>query len=75
MAGEERVLELREDGVLVAEHAGDQRLAGGDARGGVAPHLLLDGHGLPARLAQLAEGGGARHGAQPTLGSTATFRR
>ena len=57
VAGEQRVLELREDGVLVAEHAGEQRLAGADPGDGVAPHLLLDRDGLPARLAELAEGG------------------
>ena len=49
-----------QDGVLVAEHAVDQRLARGDAGHGVAPHLFLDRHGLPARLAELTEGGRSR---------------
>ena len=39
VAGEEGVLELRQDGVLVAEHRVDQRLAGPDPGDGVAPDL------------------------------------
>ena len=63
MAGQQRVLELRHDGGLVAEDAVEQRLAGGDLGHGVAPDLLLDRQRLPAGLAELAEGGGARgHG-------------
>ena len=66
VAGEEGVLELREDGVLVAEHPLDQGLTRPDAGDGVAPHLFLDGDRGPAGLAQLADGGGAgRHGGQP----------
>ena len=57
MAGEQGVLELRHDGVLVAEHAVEQRLAGGDPGHGVAPDLLLDRRRLPARCLQIAEGG------------------
>ena len=41
--GEQRVLELRQDGVLVAEHAGEQRLAGEDAGDGVARISSLTG--------------------------------
>ena len=56
MAGEQRVLELRQDGVLVAEHPVEQRLAGADPGDGVAPDLLLDRDGLPARLAAADRG-------------------
>ena len=37
-----------QDGVLVAEHAVDERLAGADPGGGVAPHLLLDRDWTPS---------------------------
>ena len=57
MAGEQRVLQLRHDRVLVAEHAVEQRLTGGDLGDGVAPDLLLDRHRLPAGGLQIAEGG------------------
>ena len=71
VAGEDGVLELREDGVLVAEHALDQRLPRPDAGDGVASHLLLDGNRGPAGLAQLADGGGTgRHGGQPIAAPT-----
>ena len=63
VAGEQRILELRQHGVLVAEHAGEQRLAVLDLRDGVAPDLLLDRDRLPSGLAQLTEGGGTRHSA------------
>ena len=49
-----------QDRVLVAEDPGNERLARGDARDRVAAHLFLDRDGLPARLAKLTEGGGAR---------------
>ena len=48
MPGEQRVLELRHDGVLVAEHAVEQRLAGGDPGDGVAADLLLDRDATPS---------------------------
>ena len=78
MAGEEGVLELRQDGVLVAQHDREQRLAGLDLGDGVAPQLLLDRDGGPARLAELAERGGGgvsgcrRHDRQPIAGSAPT---
>ena len=37
MAGEQRILKLRGDGALVAEHLGEQRLIGLDFGDGVAP--------------------------------------
>ena len=58
MAGEQGVLELRQHGVLVAEHPVEQRLPGGDAGDRVGPDLLLDGARLPPRRAQLADRGG-----------------
>ena len=67
VAGQDGVLELRQDGLLVAEDALDQGLAGQDAGHGVAPDLLLDGHRLPAGLAELTDGCGTRrHSWQPT---------
>jgi hypothetical protein len=62
VAGEECVLELREDGVLVAEHTGEEHLAGGHLGDGVPAELLLHRHRLPTGLAELAERGGTgRH--------------
>ena len=46
--GEEGVLQLGENGVVVAEHTREHRLAAGDAGGGVAPDLLLDRDRFPA---------------------------
>ena len=65
MAGEEGVLELREDGVLVAEHL-EQRLAGGDAGDGVGRISSLTG-----RDSQPDAGAGRSlrtccHGPEPT---------
>ena len=40
--GEDGVFQLRQDRVLVAEHAGEQRLAGTDPFDGVVPDLVLD---------------------------------
>ena len=59
MAGEQGVLELGQDGVLVAEHALEQWLAGGDLATALRRTSSLTGHGLPARFVELAEGGGA----------------
>ena len=61
VAGDERVLELREHGVLVADDAVDQRAPGGDPRQGVRPHLFLDRPGHPAAGLELAEGSGTGH--------------
>ena len=55
VAGEEGVLELRQDGLLVAEHALEQRLASGDAGDGVGPDLLLDRARHPPGLSELAD--------------------
>src|SRR5262249_36064630 len=63
--GDERVLELRQDGVLVADDPVDELLALRDARDRVAAHLLLDRSRRPAALLQLAEGPGTGHGATP----------
>ena len=57
--GEQRVLELGQDGVLVAEDAVERAARPAAIRAiGVAPDLFLDGDRLPARLAELAEGCG-----------------
>ena len=58
--GEEGVLELRHDGLLVADEATEERLAGGDLGHGVAADLVLDRDGLPAGGPELAEGGHRR---------------
>ena len=59
VAGEQRVLELREDGVLVALHDHrEEHLARLDAGDGVASQLLLHRHRGPPRLAELADRGG-----------------
>ena len=55
MAGQEGVLQLREDGLLVAEHAVEQRLAGGDAGNRVGADLLLDRTRHPSGVTQLAD--------------------
>ena len=47
VTGEEGVLQLGQDGVLVANEAGDDRLTGRDAPGRVAADLLFDRDGLP----------------------------
>src|SRR5690606_29243734 len=57
VAGEQGVLELREHGVLVAEHAWEERVAPADLRDGVLANLVFDRARHPARRAQLAEGG------------------
>jgi hypothetical protein len=62
VAGEQRVLELGQHRVVEADDPVDQGLAGGDARQGVRPDLLLDGPRLPTARSQLAEGAGAGHG-------------
>ena len=55
LAGEDRVLELRDDGVFEAEDAGEHVLALAHLVDQVAAHLLLDGLHLVAGAAQLTE--------------------
>ena len=63
--GEQRVLELRHHGVLVAGHAGEQRLAGGDLVDRVLANLLLHRARDPARGAEFADRrGGAPAGSR-----------
>ncbi len=69
VAGQQGVLQLRQDRVLVAQHRREQRLPRPDPGHGVAPHLLLDRDRLPADLPQLADRGGLGHGG--TLGAAA----
>ncbi len=57
--GQQGVLELRRDGVLVAEDLGEQRLTRPDPLDGVAPQLLVDGDGLPPALTECTEGLGS----------------
>src|SRR6185295_7261992 len=66
VAGDQRVLELRQHGVLETDDPVDEGLPGGDAGDGVLPHLLLDGAGDPPALAQLSEGSGSGHGCSVT---------
>ena len=54
--GQEGVLQLGKDGLVVAQQPGDDRLPGGHAGHGVRPHLLLHRPGLPAALAKLCDG-------------------
>ena len=58
---DERVLELREDGVLVTDDAFDEGLACGNTRKRVRPHFFLDGARHPSTGLELAEGSGSRH--------------
>ena len=50
--------ELRKHGVVVPDDAGEQRLAGAQARDEVSPHLLLDGLVFMAAGAKLGNGPG-----------------
>src|SRR5437764_8898490 len=60
------MIELRQDGLGTADHTFDELLTSADARHGVAPDLLLHGHGHPTGLAELTEGCRARaHGGKP----------
>ena len=61
VAGEQGVLELRQDGVLVADHALDQRPALADPRQRVRAHLFLHGARDPAAGLELTQGSGTRH--------------
>jgi hypothetical protein len=62
VAGEDGVLDLREDGVLIAHHPLDDGLARRDAGQGVATHLVLDGDRSPTRRPELAQGRGPGRG-------------
>ena len=57
---EDGVLDLRQDGLFVADDAGEDLFAVAHLAHQVLAHLLLDGKYLVAALAQLAEGGGFR---------------
>ena len=74
VAGDQRVLELREDGVLVADHAVDELLALRDPRDRVGAHLFFDGPRHPSAGLELAEGSGTRHQAISS-NSKASWRR
>ena len=54
VTGEQRVLELRHDGLLVTEHAREQRLPGRDALHGVETDLFFDGTRHPPGCPQFA---------------------
>ena len=62
LAGQDGVLDSRDDRVVVADDAGEERLLRGQTGEQVGAHLLLDRAGLPARSAQLAERGGSGRG-------------
>ena len=67
VAGQQSVLDLGDDGVLVAENVVEQGLAGADAAHGVAAQLLAHRHRRPAGGSQLAESRRSRlrHRRQP----------
>ena len=67
MAGEQRVRELRHDGVVVTDDAVDERLAGRERTHGVGADLFLDGTRLPTAGAQLSERCGTAHACEHTL--------
>ena len=62
LAGEDRVLDRRQDRVVVADDAGEDGLALAEPGQEVGPQLLLDRPRTPARGAQLAEGRRGRGG-------------
>ena len=70
VAGQEGVLELGDDRVLIAQHAREQWLAGADLGDRVAPQLLFDRAGHPSGLAELAEGGGSRRHVSTVVASS-----
>src|SRR5262249_23675795 len=55
MSGEQRVLDLGDDGVVVADEPGQQPLTTGQTRERVATHLLAHGTHLITGCLQLAE--------------------
>ena len=58
--GEQREVDLGDDGVVVADDAGKQLLAAGQGGEEVVVDFVLDGFRLPAALAKLAEVRGFR---------------
>ena len=56
LAGQDRVLELRQDGLVVAQDAGQQRLAARQALDEIGAQLGAHAARPIARLAQLAQG-------------------
>ena len=56
MPGEDGVLQLRKDGLVVPEHPGEQRLSRGDPGDGIAAEFLFDRNRQPAGGFQLSEG-------------------
>src|SRR5439155_16434063 len=67
LAGEDGVLQLRDDAVVVAADAGEEGLAGGELADQVAAQLGLDGLDAVLGLAELAEGlGEGCHGVLET---------
>ena len=58
VAGEEGDVDLGNDGVVVADDAGEQFFAGRQQAKEVVADLLLDRLGCPAAVAQLSEIGG-----------------
>ena len=63
VAGEQRVRQLRKHGVVVADHAFDERTFLGEGAYRVRTNLFLDGTRLPTAGAQVSEGCGTAHGA------------
>src|SRR6185312_5428657 len=61
LAAEDGVLDLRDDGVVVADDAGQERLAAPQARDEVVAQLLLDRLALPAAGLELPDGSRTRH--------------
>ena len=59
VTGQQGVLQLREDRIVVAEEAAHDRLAGGHADHGVGPDLVLHRPRLPAALPQFSDGLGS----------------
>ena len=61
VTGEQCVLQLGQNGVLVAEHGGHDRVAVADAIDGVAPKLLRHRNGRPSARLQLTQRVRSRH--------------
>ena len=58
LPGEDGVLDLRDDGLFIADDAGEDVFARAHLANQVLAHLLLDGEHPVAALAELADGGG-----------------
>src|SRR5947209_8661039 len=54
--GEDRILHLRNNGVVVADHTGEQLVPGLHLSDQILAQLLLDGQDLVAAVAQLTNG-------------------